>query len=95
MSENLSSSINPMTINGTIGNRSIKGNITNSITLVSSMSVPSKMMEKDYDKLNNKPSINGVELSGDRSFEDLGRLNMRNIRIKSIIDNAYNEIFGG
>lgn len=26
----------------------------------------------DYEKLNNKPSVNGVELSGDKSLEDLG-----------------------
>ena len=29
-------------------------------------------MEKDYDNLMNKPAIEGVELQGDKSFNELG-----------------------
>lgn len=31
-------------------------------------------IENDYEELNNKPSINNIELIGDKSFEDLGLL---------------------
>ena len=48
--------------------------------------------ENDYNKLNNKPSINNVPLEGNRSFEDLGRLDIKNSRIKEIIDNAIDLI---
>lgn len=39
----------------------------------------------DYEKLNNKPSINEVELSGDKSLEDLGISPLSNMDILNII----------
>lgn len=45
----------------------------------------------DYEKLNNKPSINDVELSGDKSFEDLGISPLSNLEIMGIINRASNE----
>lgn len=42
-----------------------------------------------------RASINGVELVGDRSFEELGRDDIKNKRIKEIIDEQYDLIFGG
>lgn len=53
------------------------------------------MYENDYNKLNNKPSINGVELINDKSFEQLGREDIKNRSIKDIIDEQYDLIFGG
>lgn len=42
----------------------------------------------DYDKLNNKPSINDVELSGDKSLGDLGISPLSDSEIMEIINNA-------
>lgn len=42
----------------------------------------------DYEKLINKPSINGVTLQGDRSFEDLGVTPLTNMEILEIINKA-------
>lgn len=42
----------------------------------------------DYEKLNNKPSVNDVELSGDKSLEDLGISPLSNSEIMEIINNA-------
>jgi len=42
----------------------------------------------DYDKLNNKPSINDVELSGDKSLADLGISPLSDLEIMEIINNA-------
>lgn len=42
----------------------------------------------DYQKLKNKPSINEVELTGDRSFEDLGLSPLSNLEIMQIINKA-------
>lgn len=42
-------------------------------SLLGGLNVPktATIVEKDYNKLSNKPSINGVELSGDVSLQDL------------------------
>ena len=52
------------------------------------------MYENDYNKLTNKPSINNIPLEGDKSFEDLGRYDISNVRIKKILDDAFDTIFG-
>lgn len=49
----------------------------------------------DYNPLHNKPSINGVTLKGDKTFEELGCEDIKNFRIKEIIDTQYDIIFGG
>lgn len=45
----------------------------------------------DYNVLYNKPSINDVELVGNKYCEDLGIFNLSNIQIKAIFD----RVFGG
>lgn len=45
----------------------------------------------NYEKLKNKPSINKVVLSGDKSFEDLGLSPLSNLEIMGIINRASNE----
>lgn len=42
----------------------------------------------DYEKLKNKPSINEVELIGNKSFEDLGLSPLSNLEIMQIINKA-------
>ena len=44
----------------------------------------------NYDDLLNKPQINGVELMGDKSFEDLGDTPLTNLEIKAIFDSIFN-----
>ena len=53
------------------------------------------IQEKDYEKLINQPSVNGEILIGDKTFEQLGRENMRNKAIKDLIDEQWENIFGG
>ena len=48
---------------------------------------------KDYDKLINKPQINGVELEGNKSYADLGIGIVSTQDIIDIVDDAYNQIF--
>lgn len=47
----------------------------------------------DYSKLANLPSINGVKLEGDKSFNELGEDTITNSEIKAIIDKMYSAIF--
>lgn len=47
-----------------------------------------------YETLNNKPMINGVTLSGDKTLEDLGEQTMTNSELCDIVNYHYNLIFG-
>lgn len=40
----------------------------------------------NYNRLKNKPQINGVELIGDKTFEELGAEGLTNIEIETIIN---------
>lgn len=59
------------------------------------ISVPENIVEKDYKKLQNKPSVNGVELTGNKTIEDLGEETLTNMEISSAIDKMFNLVFKG
>lgn len=42
---------------------------------------------KDYNMLNNKPSIEGIELIGNKTFAELGLIPMTSLQIDFIINN--------
>lgn len=42
---------------------------------------------KDYEKLENKPKIEGNELIGNKSFSDLGLQILTNLEIENLINN--------
>lgn len=46
----------------------------------------------NYNDLYNKPSINEVELKGNKTFEDLGDHMLTNIEIKQIYDRVFKEV---
>lgn len=52
------------------------------------------VMTNDYNKLNNHPSINGVELVGNNSLSDIGIGLVSSQEAIDIVDNAFNQIFG-
>lgn len=49
----------------------------------------------DYEKLSNKPKINGEELSGNKTFEQLGEETLTTDNIRDSVDKAFKAIFGG
>lgn len=63
------------------------GNITPTIDLEVQEVMEGKGIA-DYDKLNNKPSINDVELSGDKSLDELGISPLSDSEILGIINSA-------
>ena len=75
----------------------LRGVITdqNRQKLVGNLYIPKVIGTLVYEELRDKPAINGVELSGDKGFEELGELTMSNSEIKDIIDSQFNTIFGG
>lgn len=48
----------------------VKGSMTGSVDIMGSLSGAPAV--SNYEKLNKKPQINGVELVGNKTFEDLG-----------------------
>lgn len=50
------------------------------------------IVEKNYEKLRNKPQIESVELIGNKSFEDLGMTEISNLEILEI---ANKILYGG
>lgn len=48
----------------------VKGSMTGSVDITGSLSGAPAV--SNYEKLNKKPQINGVELVGNKTFEDLG-----------------------
>ena len=50
------------------------------------------IVEKNYEKLRNKPQIENVELIGNKSFEDLGMTEISNLEILEI---ANKILYGG
>ena len=56
--------------------------------------LPDVSYENDYNEMINQPSVNGVVLKGNKTFEQLGRNKMTNRAIQDIVDSVYNDIFG-
>lgn len=67
--------------------------ISGSLYAVSHISADLKMApgttEKDYEKLDNKPQINGVELTSNKSFEDLGYHALTALEIFKLLDEVW------
>ena len=73
------------------GEATLSAQLNEEATLSARLNVPSSVVSSNYDELTNKPKVNGVELIGDRSFEDLGETTMTNLEIKE----AFDREFGG
>lgn len=50
--------------------KQVKGSMTGSVDIMGSLSGAPAV--SNYEKLNKKPQINGVEIVGNKTFEDLG-----------------------
>lgn len=53
------------------------------------------VINTDYEQLENKPQINGVELNGNKTFEELGEQTITNVELQDIINTQYQLVFGG
>lgn len=67
---------------------SMSGSLSRNGNLSGNISMPDGG-EKNYERLSHKPRINGVELIGDKSIEEIGVETMTNMEIKSIFDNVF------
>lgn len=71
----------------------LSGSISRKSTLFGTLSIPNSIVVEggtmDYEKLSSKPKIEGVELIGDKSFEDLGMRDMTDEELQTLITNVF------
>ena len=74
-----------ISLSGNISAASMSGSLNAETGMSGSLNMAERVYENDYEKLKNKPSINGVELIKDKSLEDIGCIPMKNSEILSLI----------
>ena len=77
-----------ISLSGSISAAKMSGSLNTDTGMSGDLKMAERVYENDYDKLKNKPSINGVELVQDKSFEDLGDHVLTNFEILELMKNA-------
>lgn len=77
-----------ISISGSISAEKMSGSLAAEAPLSGTLKMADRVVEKDYENLKNKPSINGVELVSDKSFEELGDHVLTNFEILELMKNA-------
>ena len=77
-----------ISLSGNISAATMAGSLNADTGMSGSLNMVERVYENDYEKLKNKPSINGVELVQDKSFEDLGDHVLTNFEILELMKNA-------
>ena len=77
-----------ISLSGNISVASMSGSLDADMGMSGDLKMAERVYENDYEKLKNKPSINGVELVQDKSFEDLGDHVLTNFEILELMKNA-------
>lgn len=77
-----------ISLSGNISAISMSGSLNADTGMSGDLKMAERVYENDYEKLKNKPSINGVELVQDKSFEDLGDHVLTNFEILELMKNA-------
>ena len=77
-----------ISLSGSISAAKMSGSLNTDTGMSGDLKMAERVYENDYEKLKNKPSINGVELVQDKSFEDLGDHVLTNFEILELMKNA-------
>ena len=77
-----------ISLSGNISAVSVSGSLNADTGMSGDLKMAERVYENDYEKLKNKPSINGVELVQDKSFEELGDHVLTNFEILELMKNA-------
>ena len=75
-------------LSGRISAVTMSGSLNAEQPMSGTLNMAERVYENDYEKLKNKPSINGVELVQDKSFEELGDHVLTNFEILELMKNA-------
>lgn len=77
-----------ISLSGDISVATMSGSLNTDTGMSGSLNMAERVYENDYEKLHNKPKINGVELVQDKSFEELGDHALTNFEILELMKNA-------
>ena len=77
-----------ISLSGNISAASVSGSLNADKGMSGTLNMAERVYENDYEKLVNKPKINGVELVQDKSFEELGDHVLTNFEILELMKNA-------
>ena len=77
-----------ISLSGNISAVSMSGSLNADTGMSGDLKMAERVYENDYEKLKNRPSINGVELVQDKSFEELGDHVLTNFEILELMKNA-------
>ena len=77
-----------ISLSGNISAASVSGSLNADTGMSGDLKMAERVYENDYEKLKNRPSINGVELVQDKSFEELGDHVLTNFEILELMKNA-------
>ena len=68
----------------------IQGNLKMAQKIEGKLRYGSYAVGDDYNLLKNKPQIEGIELQANKTFEDLGLVEVSNIELKEMFDKIFN-----
>ena len=77
-----------ISLSGNISAAKMSGSLNADTGMSGDLKMAERVYENDYEKLKNKPSINGIELVQDKSFEELGDHVLTNFEILELMKNA-------
>ena len=77
-----------ISLSGNISAAKMSGSLNADTGMSGNLQMADRVYENDYEKLHNKPKINGVELVQDKSFEELGDHVLTNFEILELMKNA-------
>ena len=77
-----------ISLSGNISAAKMSGSLNGQTGMSGNLQMADRVYENDYEKLKNRPSINGVELVQDKSFEELGDHVLTNFEILELMKNA-------
>lgn len=77
-----------ISLSGSISAAKMSGSLNADAGMSGDLKMAERVYENDYEKLHNKPKINGVELVQDKSFEELGDHVLTNFEILELMKNA-------
>ena len=77
-----------ISLSGNISVATMSGSLNADAGMSGDLKMAERVYENDYEKLKNRPSINGIELVQDKSFEELGDHVLTNFEILELMKNA-------
>lgn len=80
-----------ISLSGNISAASMSGSLNADTGMSGSLNMAERVYENDYEKLHNKPKINGVELVGNQSFDDLGMSELTALDVFNILNKVWEE----